>query len=430
MHYERGVTLLDTVVGVSLMLIIFTGVAGAFQLGVDVVSNNRARTSAVALLDERMEYIRSLPYTSIGTVGGVPSGSLAQAESLTLNGIGFTRRTLVVYADDPKDGSAPADTKPADYKAVKVEVSWVSRTGVRSVSLVSRFEPKSGLESSVSGGILTINVVDSSSQPVQNAQVRIVNASASPAIDQTTYTNTNGLISIVGAPAASGYSVSVTKAGYSTARTYGSSGQNPNPSPTHLTVSNNQTTAQTFAIDLLSSFTIITKSYADGSPIGDVPVTLRGAKTIGTNPTVYKYAASVGGAGSATTSVPDLEWDTYTMSVNSATGYDLASSCAPQPVALSANSSQMVTLYLAPHTSISLPVKVVSSADGSLVEGASVRLYKSGYDTTQATDACGQTFFSGLTSGSYSLSASKSGYTTYSASGITATSTVYQVSLH
>jgi hypothetical protein len=118
------------------------------------------------------------------------------------------------------------------------------------------------------------------------------------------------------------------------------------------------------------------------------------------------------------------------MSINSSTGYDLASSCAPQPIALAADSSQTVTLYLAPHTSLALPVKVIASGDGSLVAGASVRLFKTGYNVTQTTDACGQTFFSGLTSGSYSISVSKSGYTTYSASNITATSTVYQVSLH
>jgi hypothetical protein len=430
MHTQRGVTLLDTVVGVSLMLVIFVGVAATFQLGVDVVSNNKARASAVALLDERMEYIRSLPYTSIGTVGGVPSGTLSQSESLTLNGISFTRRTLIVYADDPKDGSAPADTTPADYKAVKVEVSWTSRTGVRSVALVSRFEPKAGLESAVSGGILTINVVDSSSQPVQNAQVSIVNSSASPAVNQTTYSNTSGIVSIVGAPAASNYSISVTKSGYSTAQTYSSSGQNPNPSPANLTVTSNQTTAQTFAIDLLSSFTVITKSFADGSPITSAPISLRGTKTIGTNPVVYKYSSTVGGAGSATTSVSNLEWDTYIMSINAATGYDLASSCAPQPIALAANSSQTVTLYLAPHTSLSLPVKVTAAASGALVEGASVRLYKSGYDVTQSTDACGQTFFSGLTTGAYSLSVAKSGYTTFNGSSINATSTVYQVSLN
>jgi hypothetical protein len=77
-----------------------------------------------------------------------------------------------------------------------------------------------------------------------------------------------------------------------------------------------------------------------------------------------------------------------------------------------------------------LPVKVTASASGALIQGASIRLYKTGYDTTLTTDSCGQAFFSGLSSGSYSMSVSKSGYTSYNGSNVNATSTVYQVSLN
>src|SRR3989344_2305991 len=66
---SRGVTLIDTVVGSALMLLVFIGIAGVFQLSVDIITNNKARAGAIALSDERMEYIRSLAYASIGTVG-------------------------------------------------------------------------------------------------------------------------------------------------------------------------------------------------------------------------------------------------------------------------------------------------------------------------------------------------------------------------
>src|SRR3990167_8059363 len=79
---ERGVTLIDTLVGSALMLVVFLGIAAAFQLSVDVVTNNKARAGAIALSDERMEYIRSLAYASIGTVGGVPSGAILQSETV------------------------------------------------------------------------------------------------------------------------------------------------------------------------------------------------------------------------------------------------------------------------------------------------------------------------------------------------------------
>src|SRR3989344_5795420 len=62
---SRGVTFIDTVVGTALMLVVFLGIAGVFQLSIDVVTNNKARAGAIALANERMEYIRSLAYASI-----------------------------------------------------------------------------------------------------------------------------------------------------------------------------------------------------------------------------------------------------------------------------------------------------------------------------------------------------------------------------
>ena len=83
---SRGVTLIDTVVGSALMLVVFVGIAGVFQLSIDVVTNNKARTGAIALANERIEYIRSLAYASIGTAGGIPSGLIAQSETVSLSG--------------------------------------------------------------------------------------------------------------------------------------------------------------------------------------------------------------------------------------------------------------------------------------------------------------------------------------------------------
>src|SRR3989344_5689777 len=87
----KGVTFIDTIVGTALMVIVFVGIAAAFQLSIDVVTNNKARSGAVALANEHIEYIRSLPYTSVGTVGGDPSGLLPQTENISQNGVVYTR---------------------------------------------------------------------------------------------------------------------------------------------------------------------------------------------------------------------------------------------------------------------------------------------------------------------------------------------------
>ena len=552
---SRGVSLIDTLVGTALMLVIFLGIAGAIQLSLDVVTNNKARAGAIALANERMEYIRSLAYASVGTVGGIPSGTLAQTETTTMNGITYTRRTFIEYSDDSKDGTGGADTNgiTADYKAAKVSVSWTSRTGERSVAVVTRIESLNGMEIACTPpcGTLALAVVDSQSQPVSNAQVAIVNSGTG--VNLNTYSDTSGIASFIGSPAGSGYQITVTKAGYSTSQTYSATSQNTGPNPAHLTVSNNQTTSYTFGIDTLGQKTVNTYipilaatwtdpfanssliattsnttisggearldgaapypeegtlqsvsiaptylalwkqlSWTDAEPSGtsavyhvynsggtslipdsqlpgnsagftespislsgvststytgirlgatlssdstdtstitdwnvsydygpqplpNIPFTLRGAKTIGTGPsgTLYKYDVAQNSGAGASLTIPNLEWDLYSIIINSSTGYNVSSACNPQPESLAAGASQTSSIFLLPATTNSMLVDVRSSLTGALLPNASVRLRRTGYDTTVQTDSCGQAFFSGLSASNYQVTVTMSGYTTY-----------------
>lgn len=571
---ERGATLLDAVVGTALMLVVFVGIFGAFKLTVSAVSNNKARAGAIALANERLEYIRSLPYNAIGTTGGIPSGTIAQTETVTLNDVAYTRRTFVSYEDDPNDGTGGADSNGVvvDYKAAKSSVSWNARDGTHTITLVTRISPTTGVESSVGGGTLSINVRDSLAAAIQNAQVHIVNSSLTPSIDLTTYTDSVGNATLIGAPAGSGYQAIATKAGYSTAQTYTASSTNTNPSPANLGVSLNQTTVATFGIDLFSSKTIqtflpvtratttepftfdtgiasstditvaggiarltqsdssypasgmfistvvstssiarwqqfsfvqtkpsgtniiyriydangvnlipesqlpgniagfttspvnllniSTSTYAaltvfahltttnpantpsidswsisDDSgpmPLPNIALTLRGEKTTGSGPggTLYKYDnQSLSSGVSASVTVNNLEFDTYTIGVNSSTRV-VSSACNPQPEALAANSTQTTLLFLSPYTTNSLLVDV-KSASGATIQNASVRLYRAApaYNTTILSDSCGQSFFSGLSSGTsgsqnaYSLQVTATGYQTYTSTTVNVSGT-------
>ena len=241
------------------MLVVFLGIAAAFQLSLDVVMNNKSRAGAIALVNERMEYLRSLSYTQIGVSGGIPAGIVPQEETVSWNGIEYTRRTSVLYSDDSGDGLGDLDENSiiTDYKTIRVEVLWTARQGERSVILVGRVSPN-GVEVAVPGGILTINVVNAAAEPVFDAQVDIINTEISPAINIRTYTNSEGLVTFIGAPAASNYQITVSRPGYSTDQTYPVTVENPNPNPRHLTVADNETTSYTFAIDLVSTKTVET----------------------------------------------------------------------------------------------------------------------------------------------------------------------------
>ena len=310
---KRGVTLLDTVVGSALMLVIFLGIAAAFELSIDVVSNNKARGGAIALANERMEYVRSLTYASVGTTGGIPAGSIAQSEIAVLNNINYTRRTVVAYADDPKDGLGASDSNAitTDYKVVKVDVAWTTRRGTRHISLVSRLQPPAGMETACTPpcGTLSISAVNAALAPLPGASVSIVNPSTVPAININTFTNASGTATFLGAPAASGYQIVVSRAGYSTAQTYSITAQNTDPTPGNLTVSNNQTTNGTFAIDIVSSITVQTfslstntwtDSFSDESKLGaatnNIEVSGNRARFAGSQPwtmPAYLYSQTI-----------------------------------------------------------------------------------------------------------------------------------------
>ena len=141
--HTRGSGLLEVVVATALLVIVFVGFFGVLLLGTRLATDNKAHTGATALALERVEYIRSLDYNSVGTIGGTPAGSIAPSETITLNGVPYTRRTLIVYVDDPKDGTGGGDANGIsnDYKRAKVEVSWSGPNGTRSVSIVTNVTP-------------------------------------------------------------------------------------------------------------------------------------------------------------------------------------------------------------------------------------------------------------------------------------------------
>lgn len=147
-------------------------------------------------------------------------------------------------------------------------------------------------------------------------------------------------------------------------------------------------------------------------PVPNVPYTLTGAKTIGSTgggSPLYKTTVSTT-TDSVGVRTMSLEWDSYKLDLSS---FDVIDACTPPSYALSPNTSYSNTLYLGAATTNTVLVSVRDN-NGVSVSGADVTLSKTGYTKTVTTTACGTAYFGGLTSGTYSLSASKTGYTTTS----------------
>jgi type II secretory pathway pseudopilin PulG len=267
---KSGMTLVEVVFASALMLIVFGAIFTSFEITTKLIGSSKAHAGALALANQKLEYIRSLQYDDVGTVSGIPNGLIPQTSTVNLNGVAYTERVLIEYVDDPKDGTDTSDENAivADYKRVKVEYSWVDKGVTKNVSLITNIVPK-GIETTAGGGTLIINVFDANVQPVSGASVRIYNNSGSSTIDITRNTNTQGVAMISGAPALANYEITVTDTGYSTDQTYAASSTNPNPVTQHVAVLETEVSTMNFQIDELSQLTVRTIGEPTTDSISD-----------------------------------------------------------------------------------------------------------------------------------------------------------------
>lgn len=274
----RGFTFVEVIVASAIMLLFFSGLISGVKLMIELIGQTKAETGARSLALSKMEYIRSLDYAAIGTVGGIPSGSIPQTSTSTLNNVEYTERVLILYVDRPEDGLESLDENGVleDSKRVKIEYSWTIKGVEKSLSLISDIAPK-GMETTSGGGTLIVKVFDAAVAAVDGATVRLVNTSEpTDPIDITLATNIEGRAIIPGAPARGGYEITVTKNGYSTDGTYSVTAENSNPSPPHVAVASSTISTMTFFIDRLSNVTIesvgdpVTYEFIDDFTNGDL----------------------------------------------------------------------------------------------------------------------------------------------------------------
>ena len=264
-HTTRsGFSFIEALIVAAVGVTIFAGLFGTFTYTFELLAHAKAKTTAVTIANQKMEYFRSLPYSEVGTIAGIPPGTIPQHSSTTLNKITFDERVLVEYVDDPADGLLTATTTdsngiPADYKRVKIEISWTLKGQTKSISLTSNIVPRS-IETTDGGGTVRVNVLDADATPLPGALVQLINNTTTTTIDVTKSTDSNGVALFSGAPAASNYEVVVTAPGYSTDRTYQATTSNPNPTTAPFSLLEADISTVTFQIGELSDIDITTYS--------------------------------------------------------------------------------------------------------------------------------------------------------------------------
>jgi len=255
-----GFSLVETMVSIALIVFLMVSVYSLIVQSLKITNENKTRLAAIVLANQKLERIRNLPYDDIGTVAGIPTGVITDNETVASNNGRFDVNTVVVYEDDPFDGTALAgsDSLPTDYKSARVRVRWTGFLGLREVSAFTKIAPR-GMEAAAGGGTLVITIFNASGQPVNLADVRVENPSSLPPIDATYQTATSGQVLIYGAPESiEGYAITVTKTGYSTSSTTARTAGNPNPTQVNATVLEGLKTEVSYAIDLVSTLRIHT----------------------------------------------------------------------------------------------------------------------------------------------------------------------------
>jgi hypothetical protein len=256
MKNQKSFSLIEVLVFTFLALIIFFGIFGAYQLGMQVVGRSKNKITATAIANGEIEKIRNLSYGSIGVKGGFPDGVLEAATTTFSNNIEYRIETRVDYVVDSADGiSLPDDDCPNDYKRLEIKVSWSGRFPGE-VKLSTDVAPKNlAQECETLGGILSVSVFDAYGNMVSSPLIEVKD----PATDQTLKTATPSEGKHYFSLATSTYKVVVSKSGYSSERTYGTD-EITTPEKPHPMVLEGQLTETSFSIDKVSSFSVDTLS--------------------------------------------------------------------------------------------------------------------------------------------------------------------------
>lgn len=415
---KRGFTLIETLVGSAVFVILALSAYRAFGVLMDAVSMSQAKLAATTLANEQFEVIRNLPYADVGIENGIPTGKIARNQTIIKDNYSFEVQTTIRNTDDPFDGTIggnPSDTSPADYKLTDLDITCSSCKNFFPLKFTTLVAPHA-LETTSGNGALFIQVFDTAGIPVTNAPVHITNTEANPDIIIDEITDNTGWVKIVDAPPGTNvYNLTATKSGFTTDQTYPQGGiAGESPINEDVTVVLQQVTQASLQIDKVSSLNILSVD-ALCTALPNINFSLTGEKLIGT-PAVLKYPTqdfSTDSSGEGT--ISDLEWDTYHMLLTSS-AYDLAGASLLPSFTLNPDENKNLQIVAVPHVNRALLISV-EDALGVAIDGANVQLQKDVFDQTKTTNSLtcatpGQAFWNSLAGGIYTLTISKTGYTT------------------
>jgi hypothetical protein len=419
MKHEAGTSLIDLLVSLGIIAVLFGGIYLVYFSIVTAIANIGVHTAATTAISNELEMIRNLPYSNVGTVGGIPSGVIPQVQSVSIGQFSFSLQTTVLNIEDPFDQS-PSSTPVADYKLVDIVASCALCTHFSPVEITTTVASRN-LTAGTPYGSIFVTIINSNGVGVPEATVQVVNASVTPSVDVTDVTNASGVLKLIGVSTSTqGYQIFASKNGFSSAQTYSPGGAgNPNPIQPNITVASETVSDVTLAIDALAVLNVSTTNDVC-QPVASEPFSVQGTQLIGTSPDVYNFATTTKTNANGSFVFAGLPWDTYSLALADP-AENVAGTVPFSPITIDPSSTQSFQFILQPASNPSLLVNVMDSGTGGGIPNANVTLSKSGVSQSLMTDhaALSQSDWSGTGSTGY---ASQSG-------GIDPTSTPGELTL-
>lgn len=374
---DSGFTVVEFVYAAAILFIVAMGVMTVFSYAVQSTQNSAIKVSALNLANERLETVRNLPYDAVGLTfaDGSPAGIPGDVQTPVTVG-DYSVDTDVRWARDPSSGRAL-------YKQVFVTVGWTKGRG-GTVTVSSNVFGRSDL---VNTGDLSVLVLDyDSNLPIEGAKVTITDSSG---VARQLFADADGEV-FFGYLKTGTYNLVVSKEGY----IYDS------VSLPSATVTADLLTPLVAKMQVPSTINVEVVD-TDGNPVPGAAVTLRRTSWPNVN-------ATTGSTGQVT--FDNLLVAAYTVTVSKA-GYSAANVNAP---VITGGQTVDLTVQLSPR--LGLVIRTSDSSDVP-VSGVTVEVrgpapstaHATGSPKTTATN--GEASFSGLADGTYTVTVSKTGYT-------------------
>lgn len=430
--HKSGFTLIEALIFLFIFSVITMTFYQTYTLGLRYIFESKNRLGAIAVANERMEIIRNLSYSTIGTDdGGEISGDIPHEEDVTRNAGLYHVKTDVGYEDDPMDGLGNNDENGVknDYKRVSITVSWSGGQG--KVELTSRFVPY-GVETEDSDvGTLTVNIHKSDGSGVEGSSVTVTDTVTGLEIGQYN-TDASGNVTLMGDNVHDGsyrYRINVEKSGHETLTTV----PPPPPPPTtynpaaglaHASVTSGIGVAN-IEQNKVANLEVLTVDYLGTSQVADIDFHIVGGKIIGKDvlapyDDVYNLDEDGQTNASGSKTYSDKSPGVYGVSLDpSETDYELIDTDPISSFSLAPEADLELKVKLAKKDFASLLLRVeTSEASSQPILGAHVTLSKASpsYGGEADTTSTGTAFFpldtTALDVGTYDLKVEADGFQT------------------